>query len=149
MSNPKQAPLKALKFINNRIFVHDKYVLESRLQLERDLKITHWLSDRKLCSGLINNFGLHYSFAPDAIYTLPTGERVAFEMEVAQKPKADYRKKIESFVRVLRNRDDSIQRFDRVHIRCVRTRPYQILKEEIEVFDDYFDLEFIETEREK
>ena len=88
--------------IDQRTFIHDKLVLSGRRQLEEDLKVTSWISDRKLRSSTELSGGLTALYVPDGIYTLPTNQKVAFELEIAVKAKGRYHDKVKKYVQLMR-----------------------------------------------
>ena len=138
---------KPLLRLETRTFVHDRYVLLSRLRFERELSSVEWISERSLKSGLHETFGLSSAHVPDGIYSLPNGERVAFELEIAQKSKSRYRDKISRYAYLIRERKSDPKMFRRVHYVCVRRHVYDFLRAETEILSDLFNVELLEADQ--
>ena len=131
--------------IDMRTFFHDLQVLMSRMELEAKQNVSDWLSDRLLKCAMENQFGLSASQVPDAIFRLPNRERVAFELEVAQKAKAKYREKIARYVRLIRDSRADTEMFKQVYYRVYKKCVFEFLKAETRMFGGMFEIEFIET----
>lgn len=129
---------KAIKTIDQRIFLHDKLVLRSRIDFEKQNPGCLWISDRKLRSGMAAMFNIPSAHIPDAIYELPSGERVAFELENAPKGKSAYREKINFFVKLMEMKKNEPGMFSRVAFRCVRDDVYKKLKDETAIHGKLF-----------
>ena len=65
----------------------------------------------------------------------------AFELEIQDKNKARYQKKILSFVEAMRAEDEGQLRFKRVHILALKNYSYNSLKAETEIFGELFKVE--------
>lgn len=126
-----------------RTFDHDRFVLRSRLELEQRAGIVDWISDRRLKLGLGNHFGLTADSVPDAIYKMHTGEWRAFELELTQKSRKRYREKVWRFERLIRERAHSGEMFRKVHFRCLKDSISKAIQEEVRLFPDLFEIEFI------
>jgi len=124
--------------IDTRTYWHDKIVLKLRLALESRLKITNWLSDRKLRSFPDLTGGLSGVYVPDGIYTLPSGESVAFELEIARKAKARYEQKVDKYLSVLRSSDTTKKRFEYVIFVCAKDSVRNQLVKETRIYGKYF-----------
>lgn len=136
--NPERAITKPIGGFDYRTFGHDKMVCKCRLDLEEVLKVTSWLSDRKLKSSSELSGGLSSVHVPDAIYTLPSGERVALEVEIARKSKARYLDKIKKYVSVLRSQDPSKKKFDVVQIVCTQEPVFKFLVQNTKIYGSLF-----------
>ena len=131
---------------DQRTFIHDKTILQIRLELEESGVATEWTSDRVLRSGHQNNFGLTAAYVPDAIYKVSSGERVAFELEIAQKSRARYQDKIRRYVELMRTRKLDTQMFRRVHFVCLRKAPFEALKSETRIYGELFRVDLREAD---
>jgi|GEM_PF-712651 len=127
--------------IFERVFVHDKLVLLSRMEFEKAHPEGRWISDRKLRSGMAEMFSLPSVYIPDAIYELPTGEKVAFEFENALKGKSEYREKISYFAKLMDLKQNDPNMFSRVRYRCVREDVFRILMAETARYPGRFTVE--------
>ena len=132
---------KPRKYIEPIVFVHDKLVLKSRLEFERENPGCRWISDLKLKSGLAAQFNLPSAYIPDAIYELLSGEKVAFEFENAPKGRGAYREKIHYFAKLIDMKKDDPSMFTRVRFRCVRPDVFKILTEEVVLHPEIFSVE--------
>lgn len=129
---------KAIKSIDQRIFLHDKLVLKARLEFERQNPGCRWISDRRLRAGMAQMFSLPSVYIPDAIYELSSGEIVAFELENAMKGKSAYQEKISYFAKLIEIKKNEPGMFTRVAYRCVREDVYKKLKEETDWYEGKF-----------
>lgn len=130
---------------DQRTFVHDRMVLQSRLLLESQGLVTSWLSDRKLRSSTELSGGLTSLYIPDAIYKLPSGEKVAFELEIAVKAKSRYQDKIKKYVQLMRAQNAQHKIFDRVHYVCAKESVAEHLEKETRIYGDLFKIERLDT----
>lgn len=130
---------------DQRTFNHDRMVLRSRLLMESQGLVTSWLSDRKLRSSSELSGGLTSLYIPDAIYKLPSGEKVAFELEIAVKGKSRYQDKIKKYVHLMRARDVQHKIFDRVHYVCAKVSVAEHLEKETRIYGDLFKIERLDT----
>ncbi len=137
---------KHMNTIDHRILIHDRMVLKSRIEFEKVQPEGKWISDRKLRAGMASMFGLPSAYIPDAIYELPTGERVAFELENAHKGKSAYEEKIVYFVKLMRARKDDPNMFSRVRYRCLKEAVFKQLTELTAMYGEMFSVELWEPE---
>lgn len=124
-----------------RTFYHDKAVLRSRIHLEQKHKVTLWVSDRKLKSAAELTNGLDRLYIPDAIYTSVSGEKVAFELEIAVKAKKRYQDKIKKYVSILRSTDVKHKIFDRVLFVCAKASVAEHLSKETKIYGELFEIQ--------
>lgn len=139
--HPEKAFTKPVGGFDHRTFAHDKLVLKCRLDLEERLKINLWLSDRKLKASPELSGGLSSIHIPDGIYTLPTGQRVAFELEIARKSKSRYADKIKKYVQVMRSMDSNKKKFDVVQIVCTQEPVFDLLVKETKIYGSLFKIQ--------
>ena len=78
------------------------------------------------------------SNVPDGIYKDEIGERIALEIEVSQKSKADYQLKIKKYVAMMRSKDTKIKVFDRVVYVVAKPNVVEYLIKETKIFGDLF-----------
>lgn len=133
---PERTLTKPIKGFDQRTLTHDRLVIDWRLDCERKLGAVDWISDRRLKSHVAHAFGLSSTNVPDGIYRLPSGEIVAFELEIAQKARVRYRDKIEQYVRLIRERREDPQMFKRVCFLCLKSTVAKILKDEANMYGD-------------
>ena len=136
--HPEKAFVKPIGGFDMRTFVHDKLVLKCRLDLEKRFNVTSWISDRKLKSSAELSGGLSSIHIPDAIYTFPSGKRVAFELEIARKAKSRYVDKIRKYVQVMRSTEAAKKKFDVVHFVCTQDAVYDLLVKETKIYGGLF-----------
>lgn len=142
---PKPALFPDLHLLN-----HDRYVLHERLRLEVVENAAQWISDRALQSGVIPHLGLDEKSVPDAIYLLPSGLRIALEMEVAVKGKRAYQEKVRKYVSYFRQTAEANLAFDKVRFLCVKTIAVKNLKSHASIYPSFFDVELLsDTENPK
>lgn len=92
----------AVKEISPVTFIHDKYVLLSRIYLEEQGRATHWKAERRLKAILSSNGqNISREFMPDGIFNNKNGELTAFELENSPKNHERYKKKIEKFYSIM------------------------------------------------
>ena len=140
-AKPIERAPRAVPSIDQRIFLHDKMVLLSRLEFERAEPNGRWLSDRRLRAGIAAMLRIQTSNIPDAIYEFSDGERVAFELENAPKGRVAYDDKINYFVKLIESKGDERQLFSRVHFRCVLPSVAEKLKNETSMYGRLFTVE--------
>ncbi len=136
--HPERAITKPIGGFDQRTFSHDKMVCKCRLDLEDVLKVSSWLSDRKLKSSSELSGGLSSVHVPDAIYTLPSGQRVAFELEISRKSKARYLDKIRKYVSVLRSQDSTKKKFDVVQFVCTQDPVFEFICQNTKIYGSLF-----------
>ena len=139
--HPERAITKPIGGFDQRTFSHDKIVCKCRLDLEDVLKVSSWLSDRKLKSSSELSGGLSSVHVPDAIYTLPSGQRVAFELEISRKSKARYLDKIKKYVSVLRSQDLTKKKFDVVQFVCTQDPVFEFLSQNTKIYGSLFNVQ--------
>lgn len=137
---PEKAFVKPIGGFDSRTFAHDKLVLKCRLDLERRLGATSWISDRKLRASAELSGGLSSAHVPDAIYATAEGKRVAFELEIARKAKSRYADKIKKYVQVLRSLDSTKKKFDLVQIICTQDAVFDLLVKETKIYGGLFQI---------
>lgn len=138
---PEKAFTKPVGGFDHRTFAHDKLVLKCRLDLEERLKVTNWISDRKLKSSPELSGGLSSIHIPDAIYLTPSGQRVAFELEIARKSKSRYADKIKKYVQVMRSLDANKKKFDVVQIVCTQEPVFDLLVKETKIYGSLYKIQ--------
>lgn len=139
--DPEKVLTKPVRGFDHRTLFHDRVVIEFRLEIERTHGEVHWISDRRLKSQLAAVYGLTTLNIPDGIYQLPTGEVVAFELEIAQKARRRYRDKIEQYVDLIRSRKNQPGMFRRVYFVCFKESVEKVLKDESRMFGDLIHVE--------
>lgn len=139
--HPEKAFTKPVGGFDQRTFAHDKLVLKCRLDLEAFAKATNWISDRKLKALPELSGGLSSAYVPDAIFSLPSMQRVAFELEIARKSKSRYADKIKKYVQVLRQQDATKKKFDVVQIVCTQEPVYELLVKESKIYGSLFKIQ--------
>jgi len=135
---PEKLICKPSLSIDTRTYGHDKTVLKFRLALESRLKVTNWLSDRKLRSFPDLTGGLSGVYVPDGIYTLPGGESIAFELEIARKAKSRYGEKIRKYLSLLRSSDTTKKKFECVVFVCAKESVRDQLVKETRIYGKHF-----------
>ncbi len=142
-SCPDKLITRPLEKIDYNIFEHDKTLLQLRLKLESEGKITSWTSDRQLFHfpELCLNFG--EGNQPDAIYTTPEGARVAFELEIARKSKKRYADKIRNYAYLLREQKDNPLSFKKVHFVVQSDAVRDLILSEIKIYTQYFEIQML------
>lgn len=137
---PSQYFLKPISKVNGVHFLHDSMVARCRREFELSLGITEWISDHSLKSLSPKLFGLESRFSPDGVYRLPSGERVAFELEIARKRTVLYEEKIFRFVKAIREGRDNTNMFTQVHFRCVDPWVAKCLKKMTSMYGPIFEV---------
>ena len=75
-------------------------------------------------------------------YNSVSGKLIAFEYEIAQKPKKRYQDKIRKYVNCIRqNNFESSPKFDHVHIVCEKVYVYKMLLNFTAIYKNYFTIE--------
>lgn len=144
-NDPSGEWVKPVGGFDLRLFDHDRFVIQSRLELEEKAGATDWISDRRLRQGCGIIFGLSAESVPDGIYTLPSGARVAFELEATQKAKNRYREKIARYARLMRDRRFEERMFREVHYHCLKEPIAKFLEDETRMYGEMFRIEFVAT----
>lgn len=142
---PGEQLSKPSRGIDQRTFLHDKLVLQARLHIEQNLKVTSWISDRKLRSSKELAGGLTALYVPDGIYMLPDNEKVAFELEIAVKAKGRYQDKVKKYVQLMRATSAQHKIFDRAHFVCAKDIVANHLIKETRIYGDLFKIETMDT----
>lgn len=127
-------PLNALQAQN---FIHDLYVLHSRIILSRSLKIQKWTSEKALIDSDEFKNVFTREFRPDGLYRDSNNQGVAFELENTLKSKERTIKKIRRYVELLRNESD-VRNFDKVHYVCTKPAIFKSIKEHTEAYESFF-----------
>lgn len=127
--------------IDIRTFDHDVAVQDFRLSLEESSGQIDWISERELKSGHPDFPSLGGAFTPDGGYRLPSGECVAFELEISQKARNRYIEKVSRYVDLFRNDEDFRTKVTKVHVLCLRQTVFDIWQDECRLFSEYFNLE--------
>jgi hypothetical protein len=123
-----------------RTFVHDRELIEMRLEMERDGQIQTWLSDRKLRMGKAQDFRLSSEFIPDAIVKNTDGTYHAIELEIAYKSRERYREKVQFFLKLIREQDATLPSIVKVKYVCVKDSVFKMLKDETSAYGEIFDV---------
>lgn len=140
--NSDQIPYPASS-VNIRTFVHDRYLLTSRVQLEQTSEIEKWISDKMLSEGANRDFGVSQKQIPDAIIFQNSGLKYALEVEISTKARQRYRDKIRNYVFVMRSRVNDSSMFKKVKFICLREPVFKILKYETSLYGNLFEVEFV------
>lgn len=139
---PAVVPTRPVESINFNTFTHDKLLLSLRLKMENQSKCSKWISDRTLSQFPELCPSIDKSYLPDAIYTTPSGEKIAFELEISRKTKKRYREKVQSYVKCLRLNKDSLSIFKKVIFLVTQESVKDLLENEIKLYKQYFDIRF-------
>lgn len=141
--NPDRQFLRPSKFIDGRTVIHDYLLLRLRLVLEEKRNINSWISDRTLKSpqSIYSDLGNLYS--PDGIYELPSGEMVAFELEISLKAKSRYQEKIKRYATWIRANQANPKSFKKVHYVVTNPTVAKHLRHFCSIYSDYFEIEMI------
>lgn len=142
-SCPDKLITRPLEKIDHNTFEHDKALLQIRLKLEAEGKVTSWTSDRQLFHfpELCLNFG--EGNQPDAIYTNPDGARVALELEIARKSKKRYTDKIRNYAFLMREQKDNPLSFKTVHFVVQSEAVRDLILSEIKIYPQYFEIQML------
>jgi hypothetical protein len=126
---------------DQRTFEHDKTVLKARILLEKEKKVTSWLSDRRLKAtpDFMPNLALGYF--PDAIYLDASGRKVALEVEIAVKAKSRYLDKIKRYLSVMRNLDPNSAGFEKCLYVCSKKSVANNIKYQTGIYGDLFEVQ--------
>ncbi len=136
--------------IDNRTFEHDLQVSKLRIQMECTEKASDWISERQLCDNSEYSNYFSNEYRPDGIYTSETGQKVAFELEIARKSKSRYQQKIRRYIDLLLNQNMKSKPFDLVHYVCDKPEVLNILESDSQLFRPFFKFELLskfQTER--
>lgn len=145
-------PAKPIERIDVRTFDHDQRVMESRILLEEQEKVTQWQSDRQLKAEYFNMYGPvnGRDCTPDGVYVSLSGKVVAFEYEIAQKSKKRYEEKFRHYVSCIRqNNFMAVPKYDQVRIVCEYEHVYRLLCAETSLYKQYFTIERAEEFKSK
>lgn len=126
------------KVIDSRFLKHDASVSDVRIHLESKEIATQWISEHLLPEHPGVRKYLTSEFRPDGIYTDPSGQKVAFELEIALKSKERYRQKIKRYIDVVTNQDASKELFGKVHYVCQKENVLEFLKFETQIYQSLF-----------
>lgn len=138
--NPQLMLLKPTGSIDQRTFSHDKTVLDLRVLLEESGKSTLWISERKLKAQPELVQGLSPKYIPDGIYLTPSGEKIAFELEISTKAKERYREKVRRYVYLLRS-SQSEKPFHRIQFVCATDIVRKHIERETKLYPQFFSVE--------
>ncbi|RYZ86695.1 MAG: hypothetical protein EOP06_14020 [Proteobacteria bacterium] len=138
---PHEEIPKPLLTIDIRTFVHDRALLTLRLRLEREEAACGWISDRVLRSGLDRSFGFSSKYVPDGLYEKVCGDKVAVELEIAQKTKQRYRGKVAFYVSLLRSEASKLSGLKQVRFICLKKPCFEAIKKETRMFGSLFQVE--------
>lgn len=141
-SYPIVIPTRPVETINFNTFEHDKLLMSLRLKMEKQSECSKWISDRTLSQFPELCPSIDKSYLPDAIYTTPSGEKVAFELEISRKAKKRYKEKIQSYVKSFRLNKDSLSIFKKVIFFVTQESVKDLLDNEIKLYKQYFDIHF-------
>ncbi len=139
---PMRSHPKALGKIEMAVFHHDYAVLKARLFLEKHNFISSWMSERLMEAEAKVTGGLSTDYHPDAIYVLPTGERVAFEFERTSKNRDRYLKKINKFYDLIKESENPI--FEKVQYVCVMPAIQKMITSLSEMYREHFQAEMVD-----
>lgn len=131
--------------VDIRTYFHDKFILESRIQMENQGEVQVWISEKVLQKTGKQHFGIQQKFIPDAVYQTKSGEWIAFEVEIATKARDRYREKIKYYVQFIRSRAGDPQMFKKVRFLCLRKSVFEILKNETSLYGPLFEVELCLT----
>ncbi|MFZ3231713.1 MAG: hypothetical protein WA160_16010 [Pseudobdellovibrio sp.] len=128
---------------DQRTFSHDRKVLNSRLRLEETKTGSDWQSERKLKSNALIMRGLTSVYIPDGLYLDISGNKVAFELEIAIKSKSRYKDKIKKYLTIMRFEKDEDKLFNKVHYVCEKETLKEYLIKETKIYGSFFKIETI------
>ncbi len=135
---PEKTICKPIGGFDSRTYGHDKTVLKCRLALESQWNVTNWISDRKLKTFPDFAGGLSNQYVPDGIFTTQSGQKVAFELEIARKAKSRYQDKIRKYVSHMRASDVTTRRFETVLFVCPKQTVCDLLFKETRIYGKLF-----------
>jgi len=139
---PFSLPTRPIENINFNTFDHDRLLLSIRLDMEKKNEITNWISDRTLAQFPEHCPSIDKTYLPDAIYTTPNGEKVAFELEISRKAKKRYEDKIQSYVNCIREHKDNLNLFKKVVFYVTNESVKELLCNEVRIFKQFFTIKF-------
>jgi hypothetical protein len=124
--------------IDIRTLAHDQRVTQTRIALENSGLANNWISERRLSETEEVKKYLSSEFRPDAIYMNSTGEKVAFELEIARKSKERYRQKIKRYIEVMTTGEATQRIFNKVHYVCEKENILELIKYETQLYQSLF-----------
>jgi hypothetical protein len=130
--------------IDIRTFEHDYKVLQCRMLLEENEKVTDWQSDREL-KELFFETSFHFRSrenSPDGVYKTNDGKCIAFEYEIAQKSEERIKRKIRRYVLLFQGKtfpDEFEYKF--VRIVCEKQHVCNLFLKHMDMYERYFSLE--------
>ena len=130
-------------YLDQRLVNHDRHVMHERLRLEAEEGVTQWISERALQTGVLPHLSLEQRYFPDAIYLLPTGDRVALEMEVAVKSKRAYQEKVEKYVAYFSSTAETDRAFQKVRFLSVEKIAHRNLTQHCGIFPSLFQVDLL------
>jgi hypothetical protein len=133
-------PLSSVDF---RQFDHDRSVTDCRLLLEDSKKVTSWLSERSMQSAPIFKEAFGEETVADGLYIDSSGGATFFELDLTQKSKDRYKRKIRKYVNLLRSNSAAFGELKRVHFVCAKESILRAIKKECEIFGELFMVESI------
>jgi len=125
-------------------FRHDLMLQDCMKEFEETLKIRSWISENSLRSILMRDFQITPRFCPDGMYELPTGELIAFELEIAVKDRSRYREKPSKLARYIDQFRDDPRMFQRVHFRCTSKQVYRLIDRDACLWPNLFKIELVD-----
>ena len=140
-SSIDKTPPKPIFGIDIRTFDHDLKVSKARLQLETNRTAIGWISERSLSDHTNFDYRFPAEFRPDGIYTDRAQEQIAFELEIVRKSKERYQRKIKYYLDYMINSSLMPGKIKKVHFICAKETVLKLLKEETQLFSNYFKVE--------
>jgi len=128
---------RPLTDVDGRTYDHDQKVIQIRNKFEESGFVKSWISERQLSEFDEYRKILPTEFRPDAIYINQNGNRIAFELEIARKSKERYQQKIKKYIDLIIHGGPS-PIFDQVHIVCEKETVLQLIQDQTELFQPYF-----------
>lgn len=124
--------------VDGRTFDHDWRVIQLRIAFEAKGIAKDWVSERQLSDTEQLAKILSSEFRPDGIYTSESGEKVAFELEIARKSKERYRQKVKKYIQIMIEMDPHSRLFEKVHYVCEKQNVVDLIKIESELYQPLF-----------
>ena len=124
--------------VDGRTFDHDWRVIQLRIAFEAKGIAKEWVSERQLSDTDQLAKILSSEFRPDGIYTNESGQKVAFELEIARKSKERYRQKVKKYIQVMTEIDPNSRFFEKVHYVCEKQNIIDLLKIESQLYQPLF-----------
>lgn len=137
---PNNANCRPLFTIDTRTLDHDLKVIRVRKHIEQNNLGFNWISERELCFSDTTKF-FNDEFRPDGIYLSNSGERIALELELSQKSKDRYSKKVRWYRDQILNKQSIDRPFDKINYIFEKPNVGKILNSEISLFKDLFSVE--------